>query len=392
MAGRPPLPIGTWGNVRTEQTAAGIRARAQFRDIDGVTREVSRTRATKGAARNALTDHLKDRLAPAGDDLTAESPIEQAVIIWLADREAADLASNTMRRYREVSDDHVIPALGAVRLREATVPRLEAYLRGLAAATGPPTARLARTVLSGTFSIATRHGAIRQNPMRDVAGVTVTKKDPHALTVDQVRAVRTAIQTWQNPPPAPDGKARRGRPRTAALLDLVDFILATGVRISEALAIRWDDIDLEAGTAVIAGTLSWTDAKPPVLYRQAYRKGDAARVTHTLPQHAVDMLTRRRINADGNAHDVVFPTSTGTLWDSTNVRKTLRKALEPAHLEWITPHELRRTVATEVDREHGTRAAADTLGHGDESVTRRHYIQRNTLAPDVRKTLEAFFS
>lgn len=387
MAGRPPLPIGTWGSVHTRRVSGGFQARTRFRDVDGITRSVTRTGKSAGAARSALTDHLKDRLAPSGDDLSAESPIEQAVIIWLADREAADLASNTMRRYREVANDHVVPALGAVRLREATVPRLEAYLRVLAGSTGAATARLARTVLSGTFSIATRHGALRQNPMRDVAGVTVTRKDPHALTVDQVRAVRTAIQTWQNPP-----EKRRGRPRTASLLDLIDFILATGVRISEALAVRWADIDLEAGTVMIAGTLSWTDAKPPVLYRQAYRKGDAAHVTHTLPQHAVDMLTRRRIHADGNAHDVVFPTVTGTLWDSTNVRKTLRKALLPAHLEWITPHELRRTVATEVDREHGTRAAADTLGHGDESVTRRHYIQRNTLAPDVRKTLDAFFS
>lgn len=391
MTGRPPLPIGTWGEVTVTGQPGAWTARARFRDVDGVTRSVTRTRPTKGAARNALTEHFTDRLAPAGDDLTPESPIEQALLVWITDRETAGLASNTMRRYREVADDHVRPGLGAVRLREATVPRLEAYLRGLAASTGPATARLARTVLSGAFTIATRHGALRQNPMRDVAGVTVTKRDPHALTVDQVRAVRSAIATWQNPPPLEDGKPRRGRPRTAALADLVDLILATGVRIGEALAIRWEDVDLEAGTVTIAGTLAWTDEKPSRLYRQGYRKGDAAHVAHTLPQHALDVLTRRRITSTGNAHDVVFPTAAGTLWDQNNVRKTLRKALEPAGLSWITPHELRRTVATEVDRAHGTRAAADTLGHADESVTRRHYIQRETIAPDVRATLDEFF-
>lgn len=392
MAGRPPLPIGTWGTIRTERTRTGYRARALFRDIDGITREVSRTRRTAGAARNALTDDLRDRLTPAGDDLTDSSPIEQAVLLWITDREQAGLAQNTLRRYREVAEDHVVPGLGGVRLREATVPRLEAYLRGLAASIGAPTARLARTVLSGTFTLATRHGALRQNPMRDVAGITVARRDPHALTVDQVRAVRAAIHSWQNPPPREDGKPRRGRPRGDALLDLVDLILATGVRIGEALAIRWADVDLEAGTVRIAGTLAWTDETPPRLFRQDYRKGDAAHLTHTLPGHAVDVLTRRRITADGNAHDVVFPSSTGTLWDPTNVRKALRRALEPAGLGWITPHELRRTVATAVDREHGLRAAADTLGHGDESVTRRHYVQRATAAPDVRATLDGFFA
>lgn len=391
MAGRPPLPIGTWGQVTVTGQPGAWRARARFRDVDGVTRSVVRTGATKGAARNALTDHFTERVAPAGDDLTAESPIEQAVLIWIADREAADLASNTLRRYREVADDHVRPGLGAVRLREATVPRLEAYLRGLATATGAPTARLARTVLSGAFTIATRHGALRQNPMRDVAGVTVTRKDPHALTVEQVRAVRAAITAWQNPPPAEDGKPRRGRPRTTALIDLVDFILATAVRIGEALAVRWSDVDLEAGTVTIAGTLAWTDEKPARLYRQAYRKGDTDHVVHTLPDHAVTMLTRRRIAADGNAHDVVFPTAAGTLWDQNNVRKTLRKALQPAGLEWITPHELRRTVATEVDRAHGLRAAAEVMGNSEE-VARRHYVERKALAPDVRGTLDAFFA
>ncbi|MFD1836247.1 tyrosine-type recombinase/integrase [Brachybacterium rhamnosum] len=370
----------------------GYQARTRFRDVDGVTRSVTRTRPTKGAARNALTEDLTDRLAPAGEDLTANSPIEQAVTLWLADRETANLASNTLRRYREVATDHVNPGMGAVRLREATVPRLEAYIRGLRATIGAPTARLARTVLSGALSLATRHGALASNPMRDVAGVTVTKKDPHALTVDQVRAVRAAIIAWQSPPPREDGKPRRGRPRTTALLDVVDVILATSARIGEALAPRWsEDIDLEAGTLTISGTLSWTDEKPARLYRQDYRKGDADHVVHTLSPHLVAMLTRRHVNADGNPHDLVFPAANGAHWDQNNFRKTLRAALEPAGLAWITPHELRRTVATEVDRTHGLRAAAEVMGNTEE-VARRHYVERRTLAPDVRDTLEKFFA
>lgn len=365
----------------------GFRARTRFRDLDGITREVSRTRATKGAARSALTDHLVERTAPAGEDLSSESPVEQALLAWIADRESADLASNTMRRYREVVTDYVTPGIGGIRLREATVPRLEAFLRATARNTGAPTARLCRTVLSGAFSLAVRYGALRQNPMRDVAGVTVTRKDPHALTVDQVKALRTAIITWQTPV-----AGKRGRPRTRALLDAVDLVLATGVRIGEALAVRWEDVDLEAGTVTICGTLAWTDEDPKVLYRQDHRKGGAPSVRHHVPQHLLDMLTRRRVNADGNAHDVVFPSASGTLWDPTNFRKVLRRALEPAGLAWITPHELRRTVATAVDTADGIRAAADVLGHADEAVTRRHYVEKRTLAPDVRETLDAFFA
>ena len=391
MTGRPPLPIGTWGTIRYTRTSAGWRARTLFRDLDGITREVNRTRPTKGSARDALTEHLLERTAPAGDDLTAESPLEQAVHVWLADRAAAGLTSNTMRRYREVARDHVLPGLGAVRLREATVPRLEGFLRTLTTRIGAATARLARTILSGTLSLAVRYGALRQNPMRDVAGVTVTKRDPHALTIDQVRAVRAAVHTWQYPPQMIDGKPRRGRPRTAPLVDLIDFLLATGARVAEALAIRWTDVDLEAGTVTIAGTLSYTDETPPRLYRQDHPKDRTAR-TIPLTDHAVTMLTRRRINAEGNTHDVVFPTATGSLWDPKNARTALRRALKPAGLDWITPHELRRTVATELDRALGIDAAASTLGHADKRTTERHYVQRVELTTDARETIASFFT
>ncbi|MFB9672811.1 tyrosine-type recombinase/integrase [Microlunatus capsulatus] len=35
----------------------------------------------------------------------------------------------------------------------------------------------------------------------------------------------------------------------------MSFLLATGLRIGEALAVRWSDIDLEAGTVDIHGTV-----------------------------------------------------------------------------------------------------------------------------------------
>ena len=39
------------------------------------------------------------------------------------------------------------------------------------------------------------------------------------------------------------------------LVDLSDFVLATGLRIGEATAVRWDDFDLDAGTVAVRGTV-----------------------------------------------------------------------------------------------------------------------------------------
>jgi hypothetical protein len=65
---RSPLPIGTWGRVRTQIVktdekgkAVSHRAQAKYRDHDGHTRLVSAFGKTKTAAENNLLNKLRDR-------------------------------------------------------------------------------------------------------------------------------------------------------------------------------------------------------------------------------------------------------------------------------------------------------------------------------------------
>jgi hypothetical protein len=66
---RPPLPIGTWGNIRTEKLGPDkFCARARFHDYDGKTRDVEATDTTGPAAIRALKVKLRDRVAPNDDE------------------------------------------------------------------------------------------------------------------------------------------------------------------------------------------------------------------------------------------------------------------------------------------------------------------------------------
>lgn len=379
--GRPPLPVGTWGSITVDGSPGRYRARTRFRDFDGVTRQVERTGATKGAARAALTAYLSERTAPSGDAITGESRLSEVAEVWFAER--SDLATNTVRRYRDALEDHILPGVGNLRVREASVSRLDRFIKTVTEQTGAPTAKLCSSVLSGVMGLAVRHGAARSNPMRDVAGVTVTRKEPRALTMDEVRALRAAIYTWQTTP-------KQGRPPTGDLLDIVDVFLATGARIGELLALRWSDVDLNTGTITLSGTIVMSDTKPSRPERQAFPKGKKPRAL-MLPKFAVDALLRRRVAVTvANVHDAVFPSVTGTWRDTNNVRKQLRKVLPDAGLEWVTPHTFRRTVGTVIANEDELRNAADYLGHGDEAVTRRHYWDRTGLVSDARVVLDRF--
>lgn len=379
---RPPLPIGTWGNVTVTGTPGNYTARTRFRDFDGVTRQVKRTGKTMGAARANLTADLTERTAVSSDGITAESRLSEVAEVWIAECESRDLAPNTIRRYREILDDHVLPGVGNLRVREATVSRLDKFVKTITVNVGAPTAKLCSSCLSGMMKLAVRHDAARTNPMRDVAGVTVATKTPRALTLDEVRRLRHAIYVWQTTP-------KRGRPPTGDLLDIVDLFLATGVRIGELIALRWCDVDLDAGTINVCGTIVLSPEKPARPMRQPFRKGKKP-LTLVLPKFALDMLLRRRVTMTPNPDDVVFPSAAGTLRRPENVRKQLDKVLADTGLDWVSPHTFRRTVATVLANEDSMTTAAAQLGHGSEQVTARHYVQKPDVVRDNTALLDRF--
>lgn len=390
---RPPLPVGTWGAVHVTPAGSGFRARTRFRDLDGVTREVERTGKTKGAARNALTAYLTERTTPAADAITGESLVRDVAAVWLDERTTGPraLTINTRRRYREVIRDHIAPAVGSLRIREATVTRLDRFVKNVAEDVGPATAKLCVSILSGVMGLAVRHGAAASNPVRDIAKVQVESTEVRAMTFAEVSRARAAVAAYvAGEPIVPGEKVRRGRSRADDLLDIVDVLLATGMRIGEALAIRWPDVDLEAGTVRVCGTVVMTDTKPLRLIRQPFTKGKKEQV-YLLPAFGVEALMRRRVAMTvANTEDLVFPSQAGTIRDAGNVRKTLARIFEQVDLGWVKPHTFRKTVATVIEREADLRTASEQLGHGSEAVTRRHYVQRASVGPDTRHITARF--
>ncbi|GIM67992.1 hypothetical protein Pve01_89980 [Planomonospora venezuelensis] len=67
----------------------------------------------------------------------------------------------------------------------------------------------------------------------------------------------------------------------------------------------------------------------------------------------------------------------GTPPTTANVRRQVRKVLGDAGIEGVTPHILRRTVATVVNEQASLNLASELLGHTDPKVTVEHYIRRN---------------
>ncbi|MEU4715513.1 tyrosine-type recombinase/integrase [Micromonospora purpureochromogenes] len=381
---RPELPIGTWGKIRTEKLGPHrFRARARFRDYDGKTRDIEATDTTGPAAERALKVKLRDRTTPNDDEITRETRVSSLAGLWIEEITTEErIAPQTIHRYETSVRTAILPALGSLRIREASVGRLDRFLRDIAK-DRPSAAKGAKVVLSQMFALAVRHGAIPTNPVRDTGRLRKPRRTVVALTDENLQAVRTAIRDWQRPVPGKPGPRHSGD-----LADVVDLMLATGARIGEILALRWEDLDLatEGPTLTICGTLVFVKGRG--FFRQPWTKSDAGYRMVVLPRFAVGMILARKLVAADNPHDAIFASRRGTWLSPNNVRRQWREARADTELTWVTPHTFRKTVATLIKEETNTRNAAAQLGHSSEEVTDTYYIAKPAQAPDVSDILE----
>lgn len=384
QAGRQPLAAGTYGRISLKRTTPdgerpeAWRAEARFCDHDGVVRKVKRTGKSRTGAEAALKKALLERQTPGAStvNLTANSHLREAAEHWFEQRaaevEGGDRAPSTLAAYRSVYRNHIEKQLGEVRLRELTVVRCEAWQTATRRSQGPARTKTARTVLGGILGFAARMGAIPVNPTRDLSRIPGAKrKAPRAMTRPELNAWLSAMED--------DEKASRWD-----LPDLTRFLLGTGCRIGEALAVSWDDVDLDAGVVYVRWRMVRVSGEG-LLRVPGTKVGDGR--TLRVPRWCVDMLLRRRVESMGEAP--VFPDSLLGWRDPSNTLKVLRQVRDGAGFDWVTSHVFRKTCLTLLDEAKLTpRQVADVAGHADPSMTQRVYMGRGVASEEAAAALE----
>lgn len=383
MMARPPLELETWGKIRRTTIDGKPTAVCRYRDSDGVTRPMQRQGRTAADAERNLIRALKKRLAPAGDDLTRDSTMRHLAAQWLSVIQEDDLAVTSVRRYTDITNRIIVGGIGDVRLGELTVPRADRFLGRARATHGDATARTVRTCLLQMLTYAVRQGAIERNPAEAAQTITAKKKAEIALRAEDIRQIRALLRARD------EGTDKQGRRRYTQIGDVADMYLATGARTNEVLALSFEDIAFDAPVPYVRIDKTLIVGEGGKLTVQTKTKTDDSVRDAKLPASAVSMLLRRRVESAGS---IVFPSSTGTYqWDN-NLMRQWKGALAGTPYAGVTPTSFRKAVATLLAEQIGSVAAADQLGHYDDTVTKRHYIKHRKQGPDAaREHLEAFF-
>lgn len=233
--------------------------------------ERSRTEVRQGT-------HTHDR-----DSIT----VAIAADLWIAASEAEGLERSTTKRYRELAELHIKPRLGSLKLTALTKPLVQDFrlelLQGISRAMSAKVLRALSAVLSNAQEI----GAINQNV---------------ASTVKVGKLKREADKVI--PPDRADLKAM-----IAAATDTErPFILTaitTGLRSSELRGLRWQDIDLTAGTISVRQRADqWGQIGPP--------KSEAGKRTIPIPPELIAELKAWKLRSPISRQDLAFPSGAGT--------------------------------------------------------------------------------
>ncbi|MFE9101302.1 site-specific tyrosine recombinase XerD [Actinomadura geliboluensis] len=283
------------------------------------------------------------------------------------------LAANTLssyrrdlRRYARVQD-----ARGRAGIGDITEDDVRAFLLGLREgdADHPPlsagSAARALVAVRGLHRFALREGLAARDPAHDVKPPTPPRRLPKAISLPEVERLLAAAAG-----PSGDRGAARGL-RDRALLEL---LYGSGARISEAVGLDVDDLDLRDGIARVAG------------------KGGKARVVPIgdYAREAVDaylVRARPELAGAGRGGPALFLNARGGRLSRQGAWMVLRAAADRAQLSEVSPHTLRHSFATHLlDGGADVRVVQELLGHASVTTTQVYTLVTAQLLREVYAT------
>lgn len=383
---RKKLPIGELGNIRfTQLEHRKWRARGQVRTYSGKRVQVQGTGRTQSLAEEALRVNANIRVyendgAPMDSNSTLKQLLEETLEAMRNGTVGNKLriqSVNTYERQLSLFDGkRGDQAIGNLHLYECTKTVLTHWLMKLSERT-PGNARLAKVLLSRAYDVTVMNGLEiwQSNPTHGVKlkGNDSDDDEPVALSLGEVGEIWKNVQAWQTPYKRTD------------LVGIVGACLATGFRINEVLAIRWEDVDLRASPATIAntGTIVRQDGK---LIRQSKTKTKNGYRIVKLPEWFKEMLILRVQMAEST---LVFPNDRGGFMDAVNIRTRFRQARGEV-FSHVQLKSFRSSVATAIANTSSLEDAQKQLGHGSSAITQRYYVPRAVDAGDNTAILELF--
>lgn len=289
----------------------------------------------------------------------------------------AKVSATTFQRYSGIITAHLKPVLGSIKLSQLSPLHLEqAYSRwlesgradgkgGLSAQTVWHHHRLVHKILNQ----AVKWKMVFHNVAAAVDPPKPRHREMQALTEAELLQL---LKHAENP--SDHATAQMGLSSEYAFFACLVFLAFVGCRRGECLALRWNDVNLSTGTAIIRRSLEET--KDGLAFKSP-KNGRSRSVE--LPQYAIEVM--RRLKAKQNAQrlafgqsyrndSLVFARPDGSPIRPQTLGQAFNAVVERAKIARISLHGLRHTHASLMAKAGaGLKVISQRLGHSTTSIT-----------------------
>ena len=298
---------------------------------------------------------------------------------WLDEHIRPNRSVATTERYEGITTKHIIPHLGHRDLDRLTPRHIQQWeTQLLHDGNSPKAVGLMHTVLSGAYRHALRMELVARNPVSAVSPPSVQKTETLTPAEADVHAILRLAEDTGN--------------KYAAGIRLLAY---TGLRLGEALALTWDNVNLDEGHLSVKQSLSRRKAGMVV----SSPKTATGNRTVDLDEGTVRMLREHRRQQDARRAELgeywtergaVFPHDSGDWLDPARITWNISKLAERVGCPGITSHSLRHFHAT-VLLQAGVNAVvvSKRLGHANVSITLNMY---GHVLPGWQKEAAALFA
>ena len=165
------------------------------------------------------------------------------------------------------------------------------------------------------------------------------------------------------------------------------FLFLSGCRRGEALALTWEDINLQTGAINISKSIAFKGTESDKAYRITPPKNTSSNRIISLPQSFIKELSKYRKELFGNSttrtNDFVFGKERPL--PATSIDRTLRMGSEKAQVKRIRVHDFRHSFASIlIHRGVSIVAVSKTLGHSSVEETLNTYSH---IMPDDKEMI-----
>lgn len=282
---------------------------------------------------------------------------------WLASMEG-EVSRSTLVGYESYFRLHIVPALGAVRMRDVTRAHIKRLLEAKreSGLLSRRMIQLIRTTISGMFANAIDDNVVKTNPATGILRQRGRRKA--AIVAANTEALRPFTE---------DEVARlldtgRGEERTLILV-----LVRTGVRPGEAYGLRWSDIDFTKREMLIERSISGSRLGPTKTGKS--RRVDLSREVAAALRELHILRQRQTLQHGwGEVPEPVFINNAGRVLDSAVVHKQFRSIMKRAEIGGHTLYDLRHTFASRhLELGSPLTYVAAQLGHSKPIMTLKYY-------------------